>query len=149
MDQMINSESLLQIHELIGQHRELISNTWQFFVSVHIAIFGLLFMINPDRVNWASRLVLFLAYSGFMYLNYNAQIDNYLYAKELLELAKELEYGLPESQKIMTNVFGKPGWVLQYLIYIFSVATCIGGTLILLPNRPKINPNNNQNFEDM
>lgn len=149
MDQMINSESLLQIHELIGQHRELISNTWQFFVSVHIAIFGLLFMINPDRVNWASRLVLFLAYSGFMYLNYNAQIDNYLYAKELLELAKELEYGLPESQKIMTNVFGKPGWVLQYLIYIFSVATCIGGTLILLPNRPKISLNNNQNFEDM
>ncbi|ACT58863.1 hypothetical protein [Hirschia baltica] len=149
MDQMINAESLLQIHELIGQHRELISNTWQFFVSVHIAIFGLLFMINPDRVNWASRLVLFMAYSGFMYLNYNAQIDNYTYAMELLNLAKELEFGLPDSQSIMTNVFNKPGWVLEYLVYIFGVAACIGGTLILIPNHPKLRGSNtNIPFED-
>ncbi len=137
MDQMINTESLLQIHELLGQHRELISNTWQFFVSVHIAIFGLLFMINPDRVNFASRIVLFLAYCGFMYLNFNAQIDNYTYSRELLNLAKELEVGLPRSQTIMTNVFGEPGWVLKYLIYIFGVAMSIGCTLILVPNRPR------------
>ncbi|WP_018996494.1 hypothetical protein [Hirschia maritima] len=137
MDQMINSESLLAIHELIGQHREFISNTWQFFVSVHIAIFGLLFMINPDRVNIASRFVLFSAYGGFMYLNYNAQLDNYRYALELLTLARELEEGLGKTQSIITNVFNRPGWVLEYLIYIFGISTSVGGALILIPNRPR------------
>ncbi|MFC7290974.1 hypothetical protein [Hirschia litorea] len=137
MNEIAGTDNLLQLHELLGQHRELISNTWQFFVSVHIAIFGLLFMINPERVNWASRFVLFAAYSGFMYLNYNAQVDNYNYSLQLLTLAKELEIGLPTSHAILTNVFGEPGWVLKYLIYIFSVAMCVGGTLILIPNSPR------------
>ena len=137
MEQTVDAENLLAFYEIIGQHREFISNTWQFFVSVHIAIFGLLFMINPDRVNWASRLVLFIAYSGFMYLNYNAQLDNFNYALELLTLAKEMEKNLPESQAIMTKVFGRPGWVLQYLGYIFGVSMSVGGALILIPNRPR------------
>jgi hypothetical protein len=127
---------LLQLYEVLGQHRELIANTWQFFVSVHIAIFGLLFMINPSRVSLTSRLVLFFAYSGFMYLNYNAQVDNYTYARELIELAFRLESLQPEPNQVLTRTFSAPGWLLTYLPYIFIVAMCVGGALILIPNRP-------------
>jgi len=127
---------LLQLYEVLGQHRELISNTWQFFVSVHIAIFGLLFMINPRRVSLISRIVLFLAYSGFMFLNYNAQVDNYTYSQELINLAHRLEALQPEPNQVLMRTFDAPGWLLSYLHYIFIVAMCIGGALIMIPNHP-------------
>lgn len=73
-------------------------------------------------------LALLPFYFGFAYLNYNAQLDNYVYGSRLLEYIGTLATG-PNQMAILTAEFRK-GWVLPYLAPIY-IATAAFSTLIV------------------
>jgi len=64
------------LHELLAHNRELISDTWYYFLTVHLAVFGIVHVASR-RVNIFERLTLIIAYLGFLAINYRAQSDNY------------------------------------------------------------------------
>nr|WP_321440890.1 hypothetical protein [uncultured Hyphomonas sp.] len=121
-----------QIHENIALNRELIAETWQFFVTVHLSLFGLLFLIDQRRVKWPVRFIMLAAYAGFMYLNYRAQLDNYNYSFELIRYGLKIETENSDESVLLLAVF-EPGWVVRWLKWIYGVAAVLGAALILIP----------------
>ncbi|MEO0883242.1 MAG: hypothetical protein AAFY34_10970 [Pseudomonadota bacterium] len=120
--------SLFEIHEILAGNRELIAQTWEFFINVHLAIIGIMY-IGSHRVPVTARLVLILPYAAFMYMNYHAQLDNYTYAREILEYANN--YALETGDDTLTQFF-KAGWVLEYLLVLYCAAGAFGAAAILL-----------------
>ncbi len=53
---------------------------WQFFVSVHIAIFALLFIYDHavEGLNWAGKIFSVLGIAAFEWINGNALVNAYL-----------------------------------------------------------------------
>ena len=53
---------------------------WQFFVTVHIAIFALLFIYDHaiEALNWAARLFMVAGIAGFEWINGNALAHSYM-----------------------------------------------------------------------
>lgn len=70
--------------QTIIDQRNLNLNTWNFFVSIHIAIAGILFIIQR-RIFWPEKFVVVLGYSLFMYMNWSAQIANYSIFQQMLD----------------------------------------------------------------
>lgn len=64
------------LQQLLAHNRELISDTWYYFLTVHLAVFGIVHVANR-RINSFERITLLAAYLGFLYINYRAQLDNY------------------------------------------------------------------------
>ena len=126
-----------EVHSALASNRALIASTWEYFVSVHIALFGLIFIIDPKRVTLLSRVFMLVAYFGFLYLNYRAQIDNYIYSRELIELGTMLEKAQVAGSRNVLGVAFHAGWVLAYLHYIYAGTAVFGAALIAFPHNPK------------
>ena len=82
--------SLYDLLDLIASQRELVFNTWNMFVAVHITIIGGLFLISRE-VSLIERLVAYALYLVFLCMNWNAQIVNYEYINLLVLEAQALE----------------------------------------------------------
>ena len=121
-----------ELHDLLAANRELISDTWNFFLSVHLAVFGIVY-IASGRTGWAERLVLAGAYLGFMYLNYMAQLDNYTAYNAILSQIMLLEDG--SAAKALVG--GDPAWIVDYLMIVFAAAAICSSLIIMLINRDR------------
>ena len=82
--------TLYELLDVIASQRELVFNTWNMFVAVHITIIGGLFLVNRV-VSWRERIAAYLIYVVFLYMNWNAQIVNYDYIGLLTVEARALE----------------------------------------------------------
>lgn len=118
---------LYQLHSILAENRDLIAHTWEFFVTVNLAIIGILYVGNKQIPLWV-RITLLIPYSAFMYLNYRAQIDNYTYASEILNFAQTYSDQSGENSLV---TFFNAGWVLNYLSLIYISGFIFGSVLIL------------------
>jgi hypothetical protein len=122
-----------ELHDLLVDHRALIMNTWQFFVSVHLAMLGLAFVVRFHEPKWFMRVLMLVGYAGFMFINYNAQLDNYKYATALLDYLQAIDTpAMIEPERALHSVFRK-GWILQYLLPIYGACLILGILAIFLP----------------
>lgn len=119
--------SAFELHTLLASNRELIANTWNLFLGVHIGILAVFGVRSGPGVG--RRIILAAPfYLGFMFLNYRAQVDNYRYARTLLEQLREIEVNQPGSMNVTSRVF-ESGWVTTYLPALYLAC---GGFVILL-----------------
>ena len=82
--------TLYELLDVIASQRELVFNTWNMFVAVHITIIGGLFLVHRD-VSWKERIAAYVLYFVFLYMNWNAQVVNYDYIGLLTAEARALE----------------------------------------------------------
>ena len=125
-----------ELHDLLASNRELISDTWNYFLSVHLAVFGIVY-IASGRIHLIERLVLIGAYFSFMYMNYNAQLDNYANYLRLLEqinLMPETADGAAAAKALLS-----PGatWIADSLMQVYCGAAAVSSLIILLINRDR------------
>ena len=78
-----------ELQEMLAHNRELISDTWYYFLTVHLAIFGIVHVASR-RVSAFERLTLLFAYVGFLYVNYRSQADNYTLHNSITEEIRKL-----------------------------------------------------------
>lgn len=124
--------TVYELHDLLGEHRALIMNTWQFFVSVHLAMLGLAFVVRFYEPKWILRAMMLIAYLGFMYVNFNAQLDNYRFSAALLDYLDVLDSATAiAEERALRAVFSK-GFV-DYLPWIYGAASFLGLIAIFLP----------------
>ena len=93
---------------------------WQFFVSVHIAIFALIFIYDHaiDALNWAARLFMIAGIAGFEYINGNALAKSYMLLDAMLDQYR-WSFGQPErfhpafyDQFVLASYKTRPDMVL-------------------------------------
>ncbi len=82
--------TLYELLDVIASQRELVFNTWNMFVAVHITIVGGLFLVQRD-VSLKERVAAYALYIVFLYMNWNAQVVNYDYIGLLISEARALE----------------------------------------------------------
>ncbi|MEM8771273.1 MAG: hypothetical protein AAGD92_06465 [Pseudomonadota bacterium] len=121
-----------ELHELLAANRELVSDTWNFFLSVHVAILGIIF-IASGRVGFFQRLVLVAAYLGFMFTNYRAQTDNYSAQISIVEQIRSLTG--PDAAIAQALINDQVMWITDYLMYVFAGAATVSSLIILLIRR--------------
>ncbi|MDZ4762652.1 MAG: hypothetical protein SGJ21_16440 [Alphaproteobacteria bacterium] len=109
-----------ELHVLFVANRALIAETWNFFVTVHMGVIGLMFLARGNAVPFFARLLVLPGYAAFMYINYRAQIDNYDYTARILEALRmiDVEDGAGRG---LTSMF-QAGWVTRYLPVIYGIA---------------------------
>lgn len=88
--------SLYELLDLLASNYEKIDTLWQFFIWIHLAVLGALFLM-PRRVSLPERIIAFLAYAAFNYVNRNALIDSYAYHEVLLEEIARFKAGTEET----------------------------------------------------
>ena len=126
--------SAYELHDLLVDRGGLIANTWQFFVSVHLALLGIAFVVRRQSPILILRTVMLIGYAGFMYVNYMAQLDNYTYGAALSAYAATLAGAETNPQlKALHELVAQDGWILRYLVYIYAASTVIGALAIFLP----------------
>lgn len=76
--------SLYELLDLMASNYQKIDTLWQFFIWIHLAILGALFLM-PRRVSMPERVVAFLAYAAFTFFNHSALVDTYDYHTVLLQ----------------------------------------------------------------
>ena len=120
---------LYEANDLLASNRELIMHTWEFFVSLHIALFGAIF-IAEAKITWRERLMIIPLYIGVVYLNYRSQLDNYTNAKKLIATAARLEeeIGLPLAERMSSTY--QAGWLIDYLDEMYLI--CAGVTFFIV-----------------
>ncbi|MEL7486598.1 MAG: hypothetical protein AAGJ87_05185 [Pseudomonadota bacterium] len=125
-----------ELHDLLAANRELISDTWQYFLSVHLAIFGIVY-IASGRIHLIERLVLIGAYLSFMFMNFNAQMDNY---GNYVRIVNEI-FALPETAagaaQAKAILKADPVWVADSLLHVYCAAAIVSSLIILLINRDR------------
>lgn len=123
-----------ELHELLGANRELISDTWNFFLSVHLAVLGIIF-IARGRINVLQRLVLIAAYLGFMYINYRAQMDNYAAHNAIIDQIRALPPSGPDAAQAQALVVAQSMWIIDYLMYVFAASATVSSVIIFFIKR--------------
>ena len=114
MDQtMSQAMTAADYHAIFVANRGLIAETWNFFVTVHMAIIGLMFVARGNAVPLIARLLVLVGYAAFMYINYRAQVDNYGYSTEVLRRLQTIE-----GEKALVSMF-QIGWINSYLPVIY------------------------------
>lgn len=70
---------------------------WQFFVTVHIALFALLFVYDHavEGLNWIARIFAMLGIAAFEWINGNALIGSYLLLDSMHEQYR-MSFGQPD-----------------------------------------------------
>jgi len=122
--------TLAEIHEILAYNRALIAETWNFFVTVHLALIGLVFLAHRAKSQLFLLILLVPAYASFMYINYRAQIDNYKYTKKILEYAEHIELSVDNNLATLSAIFDT-GWIIEYLQQIYLLAFVFGVLIIL------------------
>ena len=79
-----------EILDLIASQLSIINEAWNFFLTIHLGIIGLL-IITRHFIRIPVKIVIIGAYLGFSYVNYSAQNDNYTQLGALYEDAKLLQ----------------------------------------------------------
>jgi hypothetical protein len=94
---------------------------WQFFVSVHIALFALLFIYDHavDGLNWVGRTLAVFGVAGFEYINGNAIARSYMLLDAMLDQYR-WSFGQAErfhpafyEQFVLTSYKSRPDMVLM------------------------------------
>ncbi|PPC98373.1 MAG: hypothetical protein CTY31_13250 [Hyphomicrobium sp.] len=106
--------------EAIMDAREQIDFLWQFFVSVHIALFALVFIYGSavERLNWPARILSIFGIAGFEWINGNALSNAYLLLDSMLEQYRwsfgQVERFHPAfyEQFVLASYADRPGMVL-------------------------------------
>lgn len=124
------------LHQLLAHNRELISDTWYFFLTVHLAIFGIVHVANR-RVRFHERLLLYAAYFGFIAVNFLAQRDNY---ETYLKIAKEigaLDHDGAAGAAAALAPKGDLLWITeeQNLLYVYAAAAALSVLIILFTSQ--------------
>jgi hypothetical protein len=118
-----------ELHDQLLHNRELIYDTWNFFVSVHLALLGVIFVADGQHKSLLQRLLIVPAYGGFMVVNYRAQVDNYGYAQAILGKIGKLD----ESARIVASV--DRAWIADYLLEVYAGAAMLSVLLIIFTIR--------------
>jgi len=118
-----------ELHDLLSDSRELISDTWYYFLTVHLAVFGIVH-ITSRRVSLFERLMLLIAYGGFLYLNFRAQTDNYLAHIRITDQIKAMA-GDP-SQGVAQALLpaGDTLWVVEWLPHLYGSVAALSLIII-------------------
>ena len=125
-----------ELHDLLGANRELISDTWQFFLSVHLAVFGIVY-IASGRIHIAERFVLIGAYLSFMYINFHAQTDNYDGHTRLIAQIRGLTEESQGAAHAKALLRDGDVWIAEHLATVYLCAAIVSGLIILLINRER------------
>ncbi|MEL6364134.1 MAG: hypothetical protein AAFR11_04770 [Pseudomonadota bacterium] len=131
--------SAYEIMDLIASQLSIINEVWNFFLTIHMAVIGLL-IIARQYVPWAMKLVVITAYLGFLGVNYSAQIDNYTRLEALYEQAGQREaageysngamaygdlmrdYGVEEPKRFLPIVYSfSAGMTILCLAFVNTV----------------------------
>jgi hypothetical protein len=125
----MDSISASDLYAMLSANRELIANTWHFFVSVHMGVVAALLLARHEGERRPQLLLLIPFYIGFMYLNFRAQIDNYEISRRLIGYIEQYEKneGVP---KIIATLF-EAGWVMPFLAPIFWATGSFTALLII------------------
>ncbi len=124
-----------ELHDLLTGNRELISDTWNFFLTVHLAIFGIVY-IACGHIKMIERGLLVGGYLSFMYVNYMAQMDNYLNNKRILEQIWSLGPDVPDAEAAKALLGPvKQVWIMDYLGTFYICAAVVASVLIMIINR--------------
>lgn len=120
-----------ELHQLLAHNRELISDTWYYFLTVHLAVFGIVHVANR-RVRFHERILLYGAYFGFLAVNYLAQSDNY---DTYLNLAGEIA-ALRDGTLALAPK-GAAIWVTQdqNLLYVYAAAAALSVLIIFITSQ--------------
>ena len=90
--------TLADAHQLLASNRDLINNTWHFFVSVHLALFAVA-LFSPNRAASGKPLLLLLPfYAGFMYLG---EMGEFGTVRQIFVAPRD-----PRTQRFITGRFG-------------------------------------------
>lgn len=121
-----------ELHDLLAQNRELITDTWYFFLTVHLAVFGIVHVANR-RVRFHERMLLYAAYFGFLAVNYIAQMDNYDVYLKLTEQIALLPGDATSNAAKALAPKGSDIWVTQgqNLLYVYLSAAALSVLVIL------------------
>jgi len=106
-------------------HSMFVQETWNFFVSVHMAVIGLMFIARGSHIPFFARLLVLPGYAAFMYINYQAQVDNYAYTAEILQ-----QLHVAGNGGVSTSMF-RVGWVRGYLQMIYAGAAALSVLVML------------------
>jgi len=95
---------LFNLQQLLAENSELISDTWYYFLTVHLAVFGIVLIANR-RINVFERLTLLAAYLGFLFINYRAQEDNYDRQVAIMRSVRRIgeQEGLPAETLLLPS----------------------------------------------
>jgi hypothetical protein len=94
---------------------------WQFFVTVHIAIFALLFIYDRavDNLNWVARIFAVAGIAAFEYINGNALAHTYMVLDAMLDQYR-WSFGQAErfhpafyEQFVLASYKSRPGVVMM------------------------------------
>ena len=119
-----------ELHDLLSSNRELISDTWNYFLTVHLAIFGIVY-IASGHIRMIERLILVCGYFAFMGVNYMAQIDNYANHERIKDQIRLL--GDESAQALLLAV--DKVWISDYILHIYGAAAFISSIVIIMINR--------------
>ena len=124
------------LFEMLADNRELVAQTWHFFLSVHMAILAVLY-IGQRRTFALERGVLLAAYAGFMAFNYFGQATNYA-AYELI-VARIRAMG-PEASALLPGdgdlwLLGPGIHGVPLLACIYATAGVLSALVIMFINR--------------
>ncbi len=101
--------------------RSQIDFLWQFFVSVHIAIFALLFIYDHaiEGLHWIAKACVVLGIAAFEWINGNALAHSYMLLDAMLDQYR-WAYGQPErfhpafyDQFVLATYKGRPEMVMM------------------------------------
>ncbi|MEL7029645.1 MAG: hypothetical protein AAGL49_10650, partial [Pseudomonadota bacterium] len=121
--------------ELIGEHRKLIFDTWNFFVGIHLSLIGLIF-VSRRHITFVERFVAIAGYAGFAWMNYTAQVGNYAYLTELISKSVDpaAEFGSATGIAIDVAGFFDIAWIQGALPYIYGTAATFAILILLFVN---------------
>ncbi len=122
-----------ELHDLLAANRELISDTWNYFLTVHLAVFGIIY-IASGRITRVARVLLVFAYLAFMYINYSAQMDNYGNYERLFKAVAEMPADADGAATAKALLSGET-WITPFLMHIYGVAASVSALIIMVINR--------------
>lgn len=117
--------------EMIMDTRAQIDFLWQFFVTVHIAIFALLFIYGEsvERMSVIGKALSSLAIAGFEYINGKALVNTYLLADAMHDQYRS-SFGQAERFRdslyelfVMATFADRPG--LVYITHTTALAVVV------------------------
>ncbi len=117
--------------DLIASNREIINANWQFFISLHLALVGVMY-ISTVRVPLRGRLALIIPYVAFLYMNYQAQVDYYTQDLLLHEYWRSIRDASDIPLGPDLDQAYDVGWINPFLPYIYMVAAFFGGFTLLM-----------------
>ncbi|MEE4211169.1 MAG: hypothetical protein V2I43_18115 [Parvularcula sp.] len=120
-----------ELLDLMAENRNAIYETWYFFLSVHMAVFGIVY-IARGYTHIIERFVMIGAYACFTYVNFRGQQDNYLLQANLVEEVRALA-SEPIAQRLVEG--DQSMWISAYLPHLYIAAGVCSALIILFINR--------------